>query len=109
MNPDFKTRWVEALRSGKYKQGRERLRSRCDEYCCFGVLCDIVDPAGWVRDTGYMYHGHYTLPSSTVLKKVGLMGKSTPVFSEQVDDLIRMNDRGASFNEISDWIEENIP
>ena len=38
--------WIEALRSKKYKQGRSCLRYK-DEFCCLGVLCDIVYPEGW--------------------------------------------------------------
>ena len=33
-------RWVEALRSGKYKQGAGQLRTG-DSFCCLGVLCDL--------------------------------------------------------------------
>lgn len=40
MKPDVKKLWVEALRSGKYKQGKGCLRAG-DEYCCLGVLCDL--------------------------------------------------------------------
>jgi hypothetical protein len=46
MNPDVKTRWVEALRSGEYAQGREVLhRVSHDDgalFCCLGVLCDLA-------------------------------------------------------------------
>lgn len=45
MNPEIKQQWINALRSGKYKQGIARLaRYRDDgeiEYCCLGVLCDL--------------------------------------------------------------------
>lgn len=41
MNKEIKARWIEALRSGNYEQGRYNLRRR-DEFCCLGVLCDIV-------------------------------------------------------------------
>lgn len=34
-------RWVEALRSGKYEQGRRILKNVENEYCCLGVLCDL--------------------------------------------------------------------
>lgn len=40
MNSKIKEAWVDALRSGKYEQGSERLRS-VSGYCCLGVLCDI--------------------------------------------------------------------
>lgn len=41
--------WVNALRSGKYKQGRSYLRNNADEYCCLGVACDIYDPKRWEK------------------------------------------------------------
>jgi hypothetical protein len=40
MNSKIKEAWVNALRSGKYEQGSEKLRS-VRGYCCLGVLCDI--------------------------------------------------------------------
>lgn len=33
-------KWVAALRSGEYKQGRTQLKWG-DTYCCLGVLCEI--------------------------------------------------------------------
>lgn len=33
-------KWVAALRSGKYLQGRGALKSR-DKYCCLGVACQL--------------------------------------------------------------------
>lgn len=41
INKELVKQWVEALRSGKYKQGRQALRNKDEEYCCLGVLCDI--------------------------------------------------------------------
>jgi hypothetical protein len=40
MNPEVKQKWIDALRSGEYEQGSEKLRS-VSGYCCLGVLCDI--------------------------------------------------------------------
>lgn len=52
--------WVAALRSGKYKQGKERLRTEDGGMCCLGVLCDLFaqharawgeeKKAGWVEE-----------------------------------------------------------
>ncbi len=55
LRPDIKERWLEALRSGKYEQGKGMLRTgRWDEeyeefvyddearFCCLGVLCDVI-------------------------------------------------------------------
>lgn len=40
-----KAQWLEALRSGNYKQGQGALRRELPdgnkEYCCLGVLCDL--------------------------------------------------------------------
>lgn len=45
-------KWVAALRSGKYKQGREFLRDRDDRYCCLGVLCEIAVSDGVISPAG---------------------------------------------------------
>ena len=47
MNQKIKERWVKALRSGKYKQGKGWLRKssgpkKKSEFCCLGVLCDLA-------------------------------------------------------------------
>jgi len=44
MNPKIKEKWIEALRSGEYKQGQEALLNVYEdtkEYCCLGVLCEL--------------------------------------------------------------------
>ena len=41
MNQDIKQRWIDALRSGQYKQGIGFLRNAQDQFCCLGVLCDL--------------------------------------------------------------------
>ena len=45
MNSKIKTKWLTALRSGKYKQAQGRLK-RKDAYCCLGVLCDLAAEQG---------------------------------------------------------------
>ena len=46
MNPEIKALWLDALRSGEYKQGKAYLkkedRKGGHQYCCLGVLCDVV-------------------------------------------------------------------
>ena len=47
MNKQLKSKWIKALRSGKYKQGFGRLKQRNDtnhrpEYCCLGVLRELM-------------------------------------------------------------------
>jgi len=38
--------WVRALRSGKYKWGKNSLHPTDDKYCCLGVLCEIAIKQG---------------------------------------------------------------
>lgn len=41
------TKWLKALRSGKYKQGRGALcqidKKGAESFCCLGVLCDLYN------------------------------------------------------------------
>lgn len=41
MNKTIKRKWISALKSGKYGQTREKLKSKNGTFCCLGVLCDI--------------------------------------------------------------------
>jgi len=45
MKKRVKRKWVAALKSGKYKQGKRRLRDR-KKHCCLGVLCEIAVAEG---------------------------------------------------------------
>lgn len=49
MDADIRQQWVDALRSGKYEQGRRLLRDANGNYCCLGVLCDIFPSVVWER------------------------------------------------------------
>jgi len=41
MKQEIKVKWLQALRSGEYRQGRYALRTSNNEFCCLGVLCDL--------------------------------------------------------------------
>ena len=51
MNREVGTKWVEALRSGKFAQGKSRLNSE-GNLCCLGVLCELAVEAGVVEKIG---------------------------------------------------------
>ncbi len=103
MDEQIKKQWVEALRSGRYKQGREYLRTELSDgsysYCCLGVLCDIREVGLW----NSLYPGYHDngLPNSTILDNVKLDFYTALKLAD-------MNDNGASFGEISDWIDANL-
>ena len=94
MDAEIKRKWVEALRSGEYKQGRNALVGFSYEenklyLCCIGVGFCIVRPSEDVN-------GSDTDTASAVL---GLA-------AEQQDTLVNMNDeKKMSFAEIADYIE----
>lgn len=97
MKAEFKQKWIEALRSGRFKQTKQVLK--CDgAYCCLGVLQTVSREMGTAvsKDPGDEY-----LRPTTALKKLGLD------FQDQVD-LAAMNDEGKSFKEIADYIEEKL-
>ena len=40
--------WTGAMRSGRYLQGRSRMRAPDDRYCCLGVFCETgAVPGQW--------------------------------------------------------------
>lgn len=111
MNKDIKKRWLDALRSGKYKQGVGALRKRGYKFCCLGVLCDIVKPSSWTicRGTICYQMGNSTgLPPKEVLEVCGIVDDFFG-FDGIGFRLTTMNDsENKTFNEIADFIEEKI-
>jgi hypothetical protein len=105
MKAERKKAWTDALRSGKYKQGRARLRSADNDFCCLGVLCDITDPNAWSRDNrSFAFRGRtYNLPPDLEAEIGGINIENF---------LIDTNDSRfpvTSFDQIADLIEEVIP
>ena len=114
MDATWKAKWVAALRSGEYKQGRGRLRSEDDEYCCLGVLCEIAAQVGVIEraapppntsSVAWRYGGwHDYLPMS--LADVVRLDTYNPTIEDV--QLTNMNDEGKSFLEIADLIEKHL-
>jgi hypothetical protein len=109
--------WLPALRSGRYTQGKGRLRQNVDgidQFCCLGVACDLTNFGDWsleeiemtdtTTDTGYIYAGSSIyLPSKAVKNFLDLeSGYRKPL---DVHTLAERNDSGDSFDEIADYIE----
>lgn len=110
MRKTVKDRWVKALRSGRYDQGRACLSLRDafgdDSFCCLGVLAHIVDPEGntWKpRDISYGVLGDG--------ESCKLIGGGLP--SSIMDRLIMHNDgalglKRKSFAWIASYIERYV-
>lgn len=121
---DVKALWVDALRSGEYFQAIGKLRRDQGDlicHCALGVLADLAIKTGgvgeWRREDGYDSWVHevetadeygtywmpmYSVPPTQVLEWAGTT-------YEAVEGVITLNDaEGKSFNEIADYVEENL-
>lgn len=135
MNSEIKQLWIDALRSGEYKQGVGVLHGRSNSFCCLGVLCDVVAKNGLAEleverqrvDGVVLYNGHSaSLPVAvSTLADIGEFGElSEPIEgrpyaeqpdprfdesceeSESYDSLSILNDFvGLDFDQIADIIE----
>lgn len=122
MNPRIKKKWLEALRSGEYKQTTENLRDS-NGFCCLGVLCDLHAKergTNWVQriDSYELYGEAQTLPLS-VQEWAGLDSdiggvvdfeyESGGEIHLKADTLPEINDSWhKDFNEIADLIEAQL-
>ena len=103
MDKELKKKWIDALRSGKYIQGKNRLHTSCPEesFCCLGVLCEIVGvPKAKTSMFAYAFEdvGFATMLPSKFLAHVG--------FTEDIaEELAEANDSGKTFLDIADMIE----
>lgn len=109
----WKDKWVKALRSGKYKQGKEKLHQKTpngDIWCCLGVFCDVVAPEEWEEyDSDYAYDGSTFLPNFDFRKKVKLVKSSDIELDEKFSFLANMNDhKHKTFKQIANYIEKYL-
>lgn len=112
MKIEDKTLWLEALRSGNYKQTDGFLKVKREGkyfYCCLGVLLDLVADKYHISETESVtypgvkkFDGDDSRITNNVSKSVGLD-------IDAAFTLYRMNDNDKrSFNEIADWIEAHV-
>jgi hypothetical protein len=103
MNKEVKKKWISALLSGKYKQGRNSLRDREEKFCALGVLCDVIDPKGWQQcGPYYKFKGSVTNLPEAEKKKIKLQHHETHLIME-INDMQK-----ASFKEVAKFIEEKL-
>lgn len=92
MDTELKKKWVAALRSGEYPQGRLAFKN-AGGYCCLGVLNE-VGRLGYGDAAGFF---------------MGKSGEAACGIPESRQALLySMNDEGKSFAEIADYIEANL-
>lgn len=124
MNSDLKVKWLDALRSGKtYVQTKEKLYVGKDEQgrfkmCCLGVLEHICGTSIATFQSNTSRHG-VELPNGLtermspeeVFQQKNIFPSANPIGSAMSDmegHLAQMNDHGKSFEEIADFIDQNL-
>lgn len=99
-------KWIEALRSGKYKQGKGFLKYK-NTYCCLGVACEIFKDELALEEIGVSVKS-FDKNSSTcpekVIKHLDLYSK-TGCKNNFLTTLTTLNDNGMSFQEIANELE----
>lgn len=124
MTPELKQKWIDALRSGTYKQGYKTLHPRTD-FCCLGVLCDIAGYE-WTQEDATL-NPHHSCAAGTgyieaddEAEKLGLpteiqricysMNDATWTDADQdiVDRFEIDPNHRYSFAEIADFLEKNL-
>ena len=121
MDAELKAKWIAALRSGEFKQGKNYLR-RGGAHCCLGVLCEILkDQVGgeWLP-TNAMFpnvgasfavrddYGRTSGANDFLPYKVA---SSVGINHYQMEKLAELNDNpdgGLGFHEIANYIEEYL-
>jgi hypothetical protein len=118
LHPDLKKDWTDALRSGRFEQGSTSLRRESetgDQYCCLGVLCELLVEANLLdrrfEENHYAYGAKGAAYDVGGLPKVAqkltglsLLGHRGP----GKDDLASLNDSGVPFTEIANIIDKEF-
>ena len=118
MDAKLKALWLEALRSGNYKQTSNELFDG-EGYCCLGVLCDVMlenglTPGGVaIRKTkdSITAGGSQTDLPYRVQVRIGLPPEvhSGAIRRNDGTDKDLFPDTPQTFAEIADWLQTAVP
>lgn len=114
MDATLRDEWAVALESGDYKQGKTALKTTDNEFCCLGVLCDILskkDPENiqWEYDVMFGYPRMFSISTeessahyipSKLADKIGITQQMQSILSH-------MNDMGKKFTTIAEFIRKS--
>lgn len=113
-NKENLRKWVAALRSGEFRQGRNRLFNAGDylaeepeSYCCLGVVCEIMEREGTVEPDphdGRHWRERAVLPQSA-MKWLGVM-LDNPIIGVDPKHGGALN--AATANDHYDWTFDQI-
>lgn len=106
-------KWLEALESGAYKQGKSVLAQVVDKdddvrYCCLGVLCNVYG----MKMQPLIDECAQLLPKSVAkragLEYVGAFIKAVRYRGRGYESLAELNDHGVTFKTIARIIREQL-
>ena len=117
-------KWVKALRSGKFKQGKNALKKTEEgktSYCCLGVLAEISGAVGYGAASNGLLEDRQVRDKCGIATSDGTPldehGRGIPVSSldafrintgyRRFSNLAGANDMCVSFKAIATWIEKN--
>lgn len=114
MKQEIAKKWVEALRSGEYKQTDSVLCQRYPDgslgHCCLGVLCRLNDKVEVIeKDNELFFDAEKSVLPFTVKNwaEMKTVDGNFDLEDNEFNSLVEMNDDGVSFLEIADFIEKN--
>ena len=103
MTPARKQQWIDALQSGKYRQGDSTLHHSFKRtYCCLGVYLKEVER---VPNNILAFQ---PMPSDLEHEKSITKKQARFLPVQIINALASMNDRGVPFDVIAGFINENI-
>lgn len=109
-------KWLKALRSGWYKQGKGNLaktKGKSVRYCCLGVLCEVAGmkrkPAFHDPANVFAYSDHAERCPPKAIRFAALRNSEGQAFDNwEEPSCIEMNDeRTWNFKKIADYLEEH--
>ena len=130
MKKDIAKKWIRALRSGKYKQGKGYLKQFTSKHeprhCCLGVLCELYNDTMKKNHKKTLYtEERQDNSSDTIFVRFDLVDGGLPTAVRKWADIINplgdfqvscgeyecladLNDSGKKFSTIADIIEKNV-
>lgn len=120
MPRELKEKWIEALRSGKYKQGYGVLKTK-GEYCCLGVLQELRGVEEKIVGDGVStFNGFSTVLDEKTCRDLNCLNigfdipqecikECTPYWAEDRHvSIANVNDLGVPFSKIADLVEKYV-
>ncbi len=112
MKQEIADKWITALLSGEFEQGRHLLHND-NKFCCLGVLCKLYADATGIQgvkspDFDFVHYHNQTerLPIE-VMKWSGMASAVGVLGEDHLKSLAGMNDTGSTFVQLAEVIKQH--